>query len=52
MIGIYKITNIINDKVYYGTMKTWLQGRCKMRQEFIDKGLHYATQEEIENFKK
>lgn len=27
--------------VTYGSMKAWLQGKCKMKQEFIDKGLCY-----------
>lgn len=30
--------------INYGTMKSWLQGKCRTRQEFIDKNLHYLEE--------
>lgn len=32
------------------TMSAWLSGQNKMRQEFVDMDLHYATEEEIKQF--
>ena len=37
--------------VNYGTMKFWLQGKVKkIPSEFTEKGLRYATQEDIEKY--
>lgn len=30
--------------VTYGSMKAWLQGKCRMKQEFIDKGLSFLEE--------
>ena len=36
--------------VNYGTMRNWLQGRRKTPSDFIEKGLRYATQEDIKTY--
>lgn len=36
--------------INYNTMRSWLQGRNKMPSEFIELGLRYATEEDIETY--
>ena len=36
--------------VNYGTMRNWLQGRRKTPSEFIELGLRYATQDDIDTY--
>ena len=37
-------------KEKYGTMRAWLNGRNKMPQKFVNLGLRYATEEDIQKY--
>lgn len=48
--SIHECSNYYNVKRV--TMQAWMSGRNKMPQKYIDLGLRYVTQEEIDQIKK